>query len=321
MSSNRTFIYKTLDVKPDKPTEVDPKDSKYQIADTKQNSEVKKSDKSIFRNIKDATKSIYGIFVHMKLWLESGFISHFYENKKNALLEDKTNEIAVYYVHGTADRPGSIDIIANKLIEDLPAEIASITAVSFDKRFLGLGIEAYTYQFKKQLETSGHKNIILMGHSRGALIAANFLVEHASELGINVLAYVSLGGPFFGSDFAFWPFTLISTSVGQMTHDSEFLKELREKMQTVSATTDMYFIAADTDRLVKVKDSFVNKCVEENKGSLSVISDHGHLSMMSSDRLVNKLKDVFNKSLQKLKEQNANASPSEANGASKNHKL
>lgn len=234
--------------------------------------------------------SVLGILKHTALWLTSTTTDQVYycDEKKSKAPDEHT--IAIYCVHGTMDRNNAFYNIAIGMKNGLPPEVKSIHLVSFEGRGQLNGIDYYAKQLKDKIIANKHKKVILMGHSRGAIIACFCTEYFAKENEINVLATINICGPFGGSFWTFPPFTY-SASVDQMRTDSPFLKELTNKMKT--SVNNYYYFSASKDSLVTPKEAYV----EEHKQNVIELDSHGHLSIMWSNRMITHIKEIINKSI------------------------
>lgn len=242
---------------------------------------------------------LIGAIRHAGLWLTSGCGDLHYQRKpegpqekvknpelKSSLLKDSEakasgkDEIAIYCIHGTADRRNSFSFVADRIKDGLPEQITSIHLPAFSHRGQGKSIGFFAQQLKDKIILNKHKNVILMGHSRGCLVASYFAEYLAAENDINVHGVINICGPFKGSKFATAPIAWYSSSVKQMRINSSFLDNLSNKMKT--STNQYYYFAATNDRLVKPS----NACIEEHREHLIELDKHTHLSIMSSQRLV-----------------------------------
>ncbi|KTC78059.1 alpha/beta hydrolase [Legionella brunensis] len=234
--------------------------------------------------------STTGAIAHTYYWLTtlmSGDIIYHNPNFKAPDTDDPTlrQGVVIYCVHGTADQPGSFSRIAERLMQEgLPDYISAIHLVAFDSRYQGKGIKYFSKELIKKVVENGHKHVIFMGHSRGGVITAHAAQYRASQFGINVHLLYSICAPFGGSYLAIRPLSLFSTSVAQMEINSDLLKELN---QSISETSDKYrFIAAKQDAVVLPEAAYVADYVAKEPDSKVIFDRHGHLSIMSSHRLV-----------------------------------
>ncbi len=254
--------------------------------------------------------SITGALRHCWLWLTSSSGDVIYRNPNHKLPSSTENasddSTAIYCIHGTADRVSAFTLIANRLVDDLPENISTINLVSFDNRAQGTGIEQFAHQLLEKIRAANHKKVILMGHSRGALVAA-YLTEYlAKNADIQVEAVFAIGGPFAGSDLALPPLSWYSTSVKQMEKDSEFCKALVDKIK--ESDVPYFYYAAENDSLVPIDSAHI----PEHKASLVILDRHGHLSIMSSHRLVKHIRSRLESILHPESSHNPETDPSSA---------
>lgn len=232
-----------------------------------------------------------GIFAHVGYWVTSSTGDYVYDNPH--FLQSDTEEcIDIFCIHGTADRPQSFSRVAERLLEKkLHSNIRSITLVALDGRFGGNSIEYFAVQVIEKIKIRKSKRVILMGHSRGALVAsyADFL---ANEQDITVDWVFSMAGPFKGSYLAKWG-SWVSTSVSEMEPGSDFLKY---NAQWVMKSKARYvFFEASDDYIVTKGQAYVDAYVEQYPWFLIEIdTQHGHLSLMSSHKMVNKMHLIIN---------------------------
>jgi pimeloyl-ACP methyl ester carboxylesterase len=229
--------------------------------------------------------SVTGVFTHVIAWLKSSSGDRVYRNPNFKVQESDPEYlkegIAFYGIHGLADRNSACERAAERLLlGELPGLIHSIYLPSFENRVRGKGIKNYAKQLRDKIKMNGDKNVILMGHSRGGLVAAYLSEYLAKDADINVHAVITIGTPFSGSPLAVEPLSWWSKSVKQMKKDSPFLKRLCEKIS--ESDTYYYYFAAQNDVLVPIQSTFV----EKKNNSFVLLDRHGHLSIMSSHRLV-----------------------------------
>lgn len=229
------------------------------------------------RNIMDLIKivqrnqpnSYVGFITHSFAWVFSSFSDVLYPNPR---FNKFANEgVVIYCIHGTADRVSSFNKVATEMLKDLPSNISAIRLISFNQRGLGKGIQYFAEELSKKIKKNGDKNIILMGHSRGGLVAAYFTEFLAKAQDVTVHAVVSICSPFRGSDVATAPLTWFSKSVQQMRRDSEFLNELGKEIRHTHAK--YYYYAAGCDGLVTSESASLgpNPVMFDEEGHLSVM--------------------------------------------------
>jgi pimeloyl-ACP methyl ester carboxylesterase len=234
-----------------------------------------------------------GIPRHIMFWATSMFSEYTYKNPKLSEVElQDPSKITIYCIHGTGDMPSAFSLIADRLLPNLPKEIAKIRLMDFSKRFTGKSIEDFAMQLKDRMLANNDKQVIVMGHSRGGLIAAYFAENLAAENNINVHAVVAISSPFKGSTLALPPLTWISRSVDEMKPNSKFLADLTQKI--ISSRNSYYYFAAKNDGIVAPQDC----CIEAQKEKLQELDrEHGHLSILSSHQLITYLDDIMVKSV------------------------
>lgn len=238
---------------------------------------------------------ITGALRHAGLWLTASFSDVVYLNPKHEPSKHQVENIAVYCVHGTADRSNSFSLIAGRMLkerEGLSGKISTIHLSAFNGRYQGNDIEFFAKQLLEKIKKNEHKNVILMGHSRGGLVIA-YLTEYLAKIAdVNVLCVIPICSPFMGSGLAMSPLSSLSGSVKEMEHFSDFLKDLEAKI--LKTTTPYFYFAAENDDIVSPKSC----CIPQHSQRMRELSRHGHLSIMSSWRLTyllqNCIADVLN---------------------------
>lgn len=228
--------------------------------------------------------STFGIFRHIGLFLTSSTEDIVLKNPNfNAELAGE-HATKIYCSHGTFDRNNSFSLVAERLLPVLPVNVEEIRLVAFDGRLQGTGVTPYAEQLINKVDS---KNAIFMGHSRGCLVSAKVEVDFAKKHGVNMQLGVYVGGPFDGSDVADW-FAYGSDSVKDMQRGSEFLKDVVPKL--VESKVPHLCFAAENDFFVDAESACIPGC--EN---FEVLDRHGHLSILSSHRLVEKIRVGINK--------------------------
>jgi esterase/lipase len=251
--------------------------------------------------LKGFSKSTLGILQHASQWASLDFNDIDIPLKETSLKDEGVSSgdeasVGVYFIHGTADHACSFKAIATRLKKlGLTKEVTSMHLVSFDGRYQGKGIDDYGRQLLEKIEKNGHKQVILCGHSRGGVLAAWFNQYLAKDANIKVLHCISICGPFRGSYLAQAPVSYFSSSVEQMSKNSSFLQELRDKINS-EPNSPYTFVIAGLDDIVPNRCGYVLEYVDNNTDSLFKLDDHGHLSVMTSTRLTNHLQSVINQS-------------------------
>jgi len=264
-----------------------------------------------------------GALRHMATWPTASFEDVVLPNPKFNEYKDENcpDGIAVYCIHGTADRSSAFSFIANQLINDLPAAISSIVLASFKKRGQGLGIEHFAKQLREKIIKNKHKNVVLMGHSRGGLVAA-CLAELLIIDDFAIHGIIPVCSPFGGSDFAIKPISWFSTSVDEMQANSLFLKTLTSKIK--NSKIKYYYIAGTKDFLVtqnsahvqdakepvvelkETEDEYVSiTSVDAYKEPVSVLEEE-HLSIMCSEKLAENIRNYLHEIAETFTKKNLN---------------
>lgn len=220
-----------------------------------------------------------GAIRHCGLWLTGTSEDIVYNNPNYKPQEDASETSAIYCVSGTADYNKSFSLLANRLIANLPNTISSIHLLAFSHRFEGLGIEGFATELAEKIKANGHKTVFLMGHSRGGVVCAYYNDFLAVSFGVTVKKVFAICAPFNGSELAMAPLTLLSKSVEQMQTGSAFLKNLQASMRLNKGK--YVFFAAENDYVVPQQSTYV----PELSDNLIILTRHGHLSIMSSNRL------------------------------------
>lgn len=231
------------------------------------------------------------MFMYAAKWIvTNGKDKVYYHTKYNPSHLPQGMQTKIFCLHGTADRVSAFEFLAEGMIKNLPNNIASIHIVSFEGRGQGYGIDYFAKQLIDKIKKSNNSkknkddmdDIILMGHSRGGLIAAYFAEYLAKEAKINVRAVFTIGSPFGGSSLAVWPLTWISTSIHQMQIDSDFLKSLVKKIQQSDIV--YYHVAARNDAIVSLDSTY-----SKRNNPAIIFHNNGHLSLMTSPELLDYL--------------------------------
>ncbi len=200
--------------------------------------------------------------------------------------KDDDQQVAIYCVHGTADHPSAFSNIVKHIKSKLVPEVESIHQPSFNGRFQLHDIAFFANQLKNKIIANKHKKIILIGHSRGALVASYFTEYLANENDIEVDVTINICGPFGGTDWAMYPLTY-SASVNQMRSESPFLRNLTQKMKSSGNT--YYYFSASKDELVLPSQAFIKE-----HAKYVVALDGDHFSIMQSVPLANYITDIIN---------------------------
>ncbi|MDX1901136.1 MAG: alpha/beta fold hydrolase [Gammaproteobacteria bacterium] len=225
-----------------------------------------------------------GILKHTFLWFTSSIQKVVYINPKCR----RDSSLTIYCIHGTGDRPGVLSLLADRLIsDDLPGNISKIHLMSFDNRAQGESIESFTDQLAAKIQTRNDKNVILIGHSRGGLIATYFAENCAKKMNITVHSVIAICTPFGGTDKAAPPWTWFSKSIAEMEKNSEFLNTLSAKVR--QSTMPYRYFSAGNDEVVKGN----SVCIPEHRDHLIELDGHNHASILTSNRLASHIRDYL----------------------------
>lgn len=246
-----------------------------------------------------------GMFSHTYYWLISPSGNQTYQNPSYKS-KNQDSGTAIYFIHGTADQPAAFQRVAERLIQaGLPDDICSLNLLAFDQRYQGNSIEDFSGQLMDKILTNKHQRVILFAHSRGGLVASYFAEFLAHLANIEVPLIITVGTPFNGSYLALKPLGWFSDSIKEMEINSEFLIRLKKKI-IENPRSKYRFVIATEDSIVPGESGFIKEYVAKYPDSLSSYDRHGHLSVMSSHRLVSDiaslLRVLFNTSQNNLEE-------------------
>lgn len=196
--------------------------------------------------------------------------------------------VEIYCVHGTADRSNSFKRIAERMISKnkLPPSVSGMHLVGFEDRMKGLSIKEFAKQLKNKIKQNGHKKVILMGHSRGGIVASYFAEYLAAENDIDVKGVIAICSPFKGSRLAIQPLANMAESVKEMQLGSEFLQALRERV--VASNRPYYYFTARLDFIVEP-----DLCYPDEHADKAIMLEtaHSHLSIMCSHKILDHLQE------------------------------
>lgn len=217
---------------------------------------------------------------HCGLWLISSRSDKVFNNPNfDPQCEQPTT---IYCIHGTADRSECFRLLAQRLQGELPPSIKSIHLVSFHHRARGVGIGHFAKQLRDKIQANGDQRVLLMGHSRGGLVAAHYAEKYAQDSEVQVDAVIPISAPFRGSYLATKVMGWLSRSVNQMRSQSGFLSTLNQRVK--QSSIPYYYFGAKNDRVVS-RWSFLPTHLNPSASSVTHYDRHGHLSILSSWRL------------------------------------
>ena len=227
---------------------------------------------------------ITGAIRHCYFWLTSTIKDSFIPNPNyNRNTQSKTS---IYCVHGTADRNASFTLIATRLLHSLPDNIDGIHLLAFNDRLKGTSIENFAIQMKDKIVSNHDTRVILMGHSRGGIIISWFKEYLAAANGVDIHKTIPIDAPFRGSPLALWPMTWLSISVKEMATDSDLSQQLSDQIR--GSEDDYLFVGAEKDYIVW-NDNWMPYHVNKTAKNCMLLDRHGHLSSLSSRRLVDRI--------------------------------
>ncbi len=212
-------------------------------------------------------------------------------------------EYSIYCIHGTADSSYAFKKMADRLLENqpekshnwLPKSISKIHLLAFNGELNGVSIESYAEQLKSKIIKNKDKHVILFGHSRGGLVAAQFTENLANEIGVTVHGVFAFCAPFGGSAWAIAPLTL-ANSVAEMKPNSQFLTDLHASMSRSEEASQKYFyFVAGNDSLVSAENSVIKEHSKEHSLNTIFMRPHGHLSILSSMKILEPISDDLKK--------------------------
>lgn len=207
----------------------------------------------------------------------------------------------LYCVHGTADRSYAFHTMATRLLASLPDDpsrnmlpenIATIHLLAFDGRGRGNDIAFYSDQLKSKMIKNGHKDVVIIGHSRGGLVGADFTENKANDTGVNVHGVISYCAPFNGSPWSVRPFTHWWASVKDMKKGSHFLTKLRPAIvKNNTESKKYYYFGVEKDLIVPAENTYIT--AEGETHSVTLLPGHGHLSILRSKAVCGYTSDIL----------------------------
>lgn len=132
-------------------------------------------------------------------------------------------------------------------------------------------------KINKIKKATGENRIILIGHSRGALVASDYTEHLAAE---NVASVICLGAPFSGTNVAVFG---VTENVKEMAPNAPLVTQLKEDIQ--QSEVPYYFIASKVDNLIVPWHSACPWQLRTPRNTL-ILDDLGHLGLLLSPRVV-----------------------------------
>ncbi len=133
---------------------------------------------------------------------------------------------------------------------------------------------------------TGRKDIMLIGHSMGGVVASKFAIQWAQD-GTHVTDIITIGSPLKGSTLA--NYIGIGKEVQEMRKGSAFIKDLSEK---ICKQTDIKFfhIAAEMDELVPTCSALLPENIKAKRLN---ISNLGHVGLLYSKDVIDPIIDYY----------------------------
>jgi triacylglycerol lipase len=156
-----------------------------------------------------------------------------------------------------------------------------IYTINFTKALSSIEQHALEVQKKVEeiLEENKTKNLILIGHSMGGLIASYYALNLEKEN--HITDVISIASPYEGSAFAK---IAIGKCGEEMKKNSDFIEELRKKIEK-EENINFYFISSKTDQLVRPESALIGIKTENQY----VINDLGHATLLFSKKVNNQI--------------------------------
>lgn len=183
-------------------------------------------------------------------------------------------EVAIYCLHGIGDSSASFRWFTERAIDQLHPCVSSINIISLNNTMTTFQQDAELVL--KKILANNDRNVIFIGHSKGAVDSAVLSEKLAKQAGVNVHAVMAITAPFQGSKLALWPITTISPPVKQLELGSPDLRDLVDAIKT--SKTPYYYYATGRDGFLET-DSCI---IKENCARFRLYPEHGHTSIMSS---------------------------------------
>lgn len=129
---------------------------------------------------------------------------------------------------------------------------------------------------------TGHRKVILIGHSRGGLVASLY-AEFFAAATEEIAAIIGIGTPFRGTKNAVLG---SGQSAKELTVNSPLLSSLSERIQ--HSKIDYYYIASELDNMILPEESAF-PLTHLNDTNTFILKESGHLSMLISRPILNQI--------------------------------
>ena len=246
--------------------------------------------------------SIFAIPKHCSGWLNYHLFYNQYQSTFNNHNFNVSNEpVSIYIIHGTADNPTSCMPLKDDLFKTgLDANIATVRIPDLSLK-RNSGIQFYAEDLARIIKKNNDKKVIIIGHSRGGLIASYYTENYAKRDRVKVLLTVPVCSPFRGtviSSFASFFFSSDNdTSLRQMRPNTSFLTNLSKSI-TDNGVVNYHFFTAENDWIVPYEDECIPFGLNPDQIEQCVTKldkSHGHLSAMHSPEMLEKLQKRISK--------------------------
>lgn len=193
-------------------------------------------------------------------------------------------KVAIYCIHGTGDRYTAFAKAAKYMQAKLPEYFSCIHLVKFYGNFKQNEISVFAEKLMKQIGINGDKEVVLIGHSRGGLVAS-YAAEYLSrKYEIAVRIVIAIVVPYRGSWWAKLPVLNRLTSIQQMQSGHDFLMELSKHINhshnAMKKYTRYLFIGAKRDKIVHGSAFLPYGIHEKDKENVYQFPYDGHLSIL-----------------------------------------
>jgi predicted alpha/beta hydrolase family esterase len=222
---------------------------------------------------------------------------------------DMNRKVTIYCIHGAADRYTAFAKAAKYMQEKLPESVTCIHLVKFSAYSKDMVISVFAEQLMKKIHINKDKEVVLIGHSRGGLVAS-YAAEYLSiKYGVAIRGVIAIASPYRGSWWAKLPGLNQFSNIQQMQTGHHFLTKLSKHINkynnnttkrfsdnmTVAHTATRYiFIGAKRDKIVRGK-AFLPYGMQVNESVYQFPND-GHLSILLNtdlyDVILGRLREI-----------------------------